>query len=253
MSENPDKIKIIKNLQLLGLREKEALVYMALLELGQAGSSKIIQKTGLHGQFVYDALATLDERGLSTHVVRNGRKKFSANPLKRLESLVSKQQEVLESVTRELRSLSVLPEAQQFEVYQGDESYRDYEFQYLEKVPESSVLNIIGGGKSNNKFFDIIGDQWGDYQALRRAKKIKVRYIGSADQEKFQVTDSKDTEYFEQRVLPGKFSGLVNTNIWPNAVGFNLFGNPVMAFVITNKEIADSYNQFFEVLWNLSK
>src|SRR3990167_10333976 len=67
---------IIMSLEALGLKKKEARVYLALLELGQVGSSKIIQRTGLHGQFVYQALEGLEEKGLAQHAIQAGRKKL---------------------------------------------------------------------------------------------------------------------------------------------------------------------------------
>jgi hypothetical protein len=46
---------------------------------------------------------------------------------------------------------------------------------------------------------------------------------------------------------------MVNTNIWPDSIGFNIFGQPVTSFVISNPIIAGSYKQFFETLWNMAK
>ena len=47
---------LYKKLEQIGLSSKGALVYVALLELGEmVGSGKVITKTGLHGQFVYEA------------------------------------------------------------------------------------------------------------------------------------------------------------------------------------------------------
>jgi len=58
VDDNSDR-DLLKKLEELGLTEKEGLVYMALLPRQDTGSSKLIRATGLHGQFVYDALAHL--------------------------------------------------------------------------------------------------------------------------------------------------------------------------------------------------
>ena len=47
---------LLKQLEAVGLTNKESLVYLALLPRNDVGSSKLITATGLHGQFVYDAL-----------------------------------------------------------------------------------------------------------------------------------------------------------------------------------------------------
>lgn len=252
MSGNIDEDKIVDQLEGLGLKEKEAKVYLSLLTLGEVGSSKVIKRTGLHGQFVYGALASLEEKGLVNHVVQNGRKKFRANSPKRIKSLIEHQKDVVDDVITQLSHMASLPEEQQFEVYQGEASYRDHEFGLLEKAKDDSMINIIGGGESNNKFLEFMGEEIDNYEALRIAKKVKVRYIGSKEQEKFLIKNAQERTFFEYKILPGEFSGLVNTNIWPDTVGFNIYGSPVLAFVISNKDIAESYNMFFETLWNLT-
>jgi hypothetical protein len=91
-SENLDissEHDLIKQLSDVGLTDKEARVYLALLSRQNVGSSKLIAATGLHGQFVYDALARLEQLGLAKHVIQNGRKKFSPNYGSKLQTLFS--------------------------------------------------------------------------------------------------------------------------------------------------------------------
>lgn len=253
MSENIDEIKIIDSLEKLGLKEKEAIVYIALLGLGQVGSSKIIKKTGLHGQFVYEALGHLEEVGLVVHVIQGGRKKFRANSPKRLSTLIERQHQIAEDVIKNLLAITKLPEEEQFEIYQGDDSYRNHEFELLDNAKDSAVINIIGGGVSNNKFIELMGKELGHYESMRTVRKIKVRYIGSREQEEFLKRNTQNRKFFEYKILPGDFTGLVNTNIWPDTVGFNVYGQTTLAFVIKNRNVAESYNMFFETLWNLAK
>ena len=86
MSKNIDK-SLINNLEKLGLNHKEALVYIDLLTKQRpVGSSKIVHSTGLHGQFVYDSLYSLEDKGLVKHSVANGRKKFEPRIIKILNA-----------------------------------------------------------------------------------------------------------------------------------------------------------------------
>ena len=74
-SENRE---LLKGLESFGLSEKEAAVYLALLPYRDIGSSKLVAATGLHKQFVYNALARLEEMGLAKHVIVRGRKNGKA-------------------------------------------------------------------------------------------------------------------------------------------------------------------------------
>src|SRR5262249_47428769 len=83
-----------------GLSEKEAAVYFALLPLKDVGSSKLIHATGLHGQFVYNALDRLEDMGLANHVVQNGLKKINENTPARILSLLEEKKLSAQAIVR---------------------------------------------------------------------------------------------------------------------------------------------------------
>lgn len=254
MSKNLDNIteqKILKNLQVLGLKNKESQVYLSLFKLGEVGASKIVSDTELHNQYVYDALSALESRGLIQHVIKRGRKKFSAKSPNQIIRLINQQKEIAEQVSEQLAKIMVLPEQQKHEVFQGQESYIAHEFNLLEQAELGSELLVIGG--SGDKFAENMADQMKKYDRLRIKKKIKIKYLGSEDQKK-ELTDlKKSRKYFDYKILPGLFTGLVNTNIWDQAINLNIFGQPVTSFVIYNPVAADSYKQFFKTLWKIAK
>ncbi|MFA5871757.1 MAG: helix-turn-helix domain-containing protein [Parcubacteria group bacterium] len=254
MSINIDKNDnsgIKASLKELGLKEKEALVYLALLELGEVGSSKIVKKTGLHGQFIYNSLETLEQKGLVQHIVKHGRKKFSAKNPKTLVGMIDRQKRMAEEVAEKLNEMILIPTRNEFEVFQGKESYTTHEFDLLNLAPGNSELLIIGG--AGDKFSENMGEEIKTYEKLRLAKKISTRYIGSEDQKEYLGKSKRSRKIFDYRVLPGLFTGMVNTNIWPEAIGFNIFGEPVTNFTISSRVIAGSYKQFFETLWKIAK
>ena len=112
-------------------------------------------------------------------------------------------------------------------------------------------MHVIGG--DGDLFFKIMQDNIGEYEYLRDKKKIKVKYVGSENQKTLLLKSKGTRPLFNYRVLPGLFTGLVNTNIWEEHIGFNLFGSPVTSFVVRNKEMAKSYQGFFNTLWNIGK
>jgi len=251
MFDEIENKSILNDLKLLGLKDNEATVYLALLELGEVGSSKIIKKTNLHGQYVYNCLGTLEEKGLIQHLIKNGRKKFTAKNPRILVSLIERQKEIARSVVEKLKEAMVMPPHQHFETYQGEESYIIYEFELLKNAPEGSELLVIGG--SGDDFAKNMNKNLYSYEKLRIEKNISIRYIGSENQKKELMRSKNHRELFEYRILPGLFTGMVNTNIWPASIGFNIFGSPVTVFSISNPVIAGSYKQFFETLWRIGK
>lgn len=255
MSEFIDEIKdgdIRKKLENIGLSEKESLVYLALLPRRDVGSSKIIQATGLHGQFVYDALARLEQLGLAKHVIQNGRKKFSANPPLRLLSLVEEKRLAAQNVARELQERFSGRHEQDFEVFQGETAFMMHQFDMLERVAQDQEAVAICG--PTERFLATLGEgETDEFEKLRIKKGLRVRYIGMEPMRERLTEMKKWRKLWDFRIFPGQSTGLVDTDIWPDNITFNIFGDPVLSFTITNKAVADGYKEFFESLWALSK
>lgn len=250
LDENEKGVLVVR-LKTLGLNEREALVYLALLRLGETGTSSIIRGANLHGQYVYQALGTLEEKGLVQHAIRRGRKKFTAKNPRTLTRLIEHQHVIAQDLAVKLEELMVLPPEQRFEVFQGKEAYIAHEFEILERQLEGSELLVIGG--VGDKFNENVGSRLQEYATLQIKKNITVRYIGSESQRVSMQEIHGRRTLFEVRYLPGLFTGQVNTNIWPDLLGFNIFGEPVTRFTIWNPVVAGSYKQFFETLWQLAK
>ena len=236
-------------LQSLGLSEKEGLVYLALLPRQDVGSSVLIRATGLHGQFVYDALTRLEALGLARHVILNGRKKFSAGSPERILSLVEEKRLSALSVVRQLHRQFAGKHEQSFEIFQGQAAFVANEFAIMEALPEGSTIDVLGG--SEDTYVGLFGPELDEFERLRINKRITVRYISTNGNRSYLQVMAQSRRFFEIRVLPESASG-VETDIVLNKIVFHLYGDPVVSFVFSNQLIADGYRRFFEVLWGLS-
>ncbi len=252
MSKKIDDISdniLLKKLENLGLSEKESRVYIALLSRQNTGTSNLIRATGLHGQFVYQALERLEEFGLAKHAIQNGRKKFSANPPLRILSILDEKRLSAQDVVRQLQSKYVGVTTQDFEVFQGNSAFIAHEFELLKQMPVGGAIDIIGGG--GDSYIGILGDMVNEYERLRIEKKVSLRYLSVVGQHNYLKIMAQTRPFFDFRILPGDTHG-VETDILLDKVSFHLYGDPVVSFTFTNKDIAEGYRKFFEVLWNLS-
>ena len=251
--DNSTEKELIKKLQELGLSDKEALVYMALLPKEDVGSSKLIQATGLHGQFVYSALAKLEALGLAKHVVQNGRKKFSANSPQRLLSLVEEKRLAAQSLAKDLQNRFAGAHEQDFEVYQGETAFVAHQFDLMKSLPDESEYCVIAS--ETEEFSKTIQQNyaWEEYRALWKEKKIRVRYLGTEEQRATLEQRKKDEPFFEYKILPGLAMGKISIEVRPQSVSFVVYGTPLLDFTLSGKEVSDGYRQFFDALWELSK
>lgn len=240
----------LKSLEELGLDDKTARVYLSLLRLPETGTTALMRATDLHGQYVYQALDRLEELSLVQHVVKHGRKKFSAKHPRSIARLIDRKKQIADELAESLATQVNLPKNQRFEIFQGQESYTAHEFDLLHEADEGSELLIIGG--SGDQFVKTMANNLATYESERLTKRLTVRYIGSTSQRDELAKKARERELFAFRLLPGLFTGAVNTNIWPKALSFNIFGDPVMSFVVWNPLIAGSYRSFFETLWQMA-
>ena len=60
-----------QSLRNIGLSEKEAIIYLASLELGPSTIQEISKKAQLKRSSVYDLISSLVERGLMNNFIKN--------------------------------------------------------------------------------------------------------------------------------------------------------------------------------------
>ncbi|EFK97126.1 Transcriptional regulator TrmB [sediment metagenome] len=251
MSKNSDK-NLIDNLESLGLNQKESLVYIDLLGKSvPVGSSKIVKSTGLHGQFVYDALYSLEEKGLVKHSVFKSRKKFEATALHRINDLIEEKRLVAEKTVEMLKVISKKPLGQEFEVYQGEAAYIQHQFEMLEKMSEGGEILII-----STDWGELFTDKkyafFSKYEKLRQEKNISIRFILNEGLREISQKAKKARYGTAYRFLPEhqSYSGMC---VFEDLVDFYLIGSPIIVFAFKDEKISQGYRNFFEVLWGLAK
>ena len=101
---------LIANLKSIGLSDKAASIYAAVLEAGIAYPSSISQTTKLNRSTVYAVLNDLRAKGLVTQIERGKKISYQIEDPVHVQSLIKKQIELAE--TRYERAKKLLPELQ---------------------------------------------------------------------------------------------------------------------------------------------
>jgi sugar-specific transcriptional regulator TrmB len=239
-----------KKLEQLGLSEKEARVYVALLSFGEmVGSGKVITATALHGQFVYTALASLEEVGLVRVATIRGRKKFAANSPTGLTALIDRKKTLADEVAQDLLKLSGKEHVQDFQVFQGRDAYIANEFTELKRASEGETWRILGG--SGDSFMELLGHELELYDEMRKSKRINILYLSTEPNKNTLPREVAHRPDFSVRSIKGYTKNNTNTLIRPESVSINSFANPVLAYYLYSKETAEGYQNFFDALWEM--
>ena len=97
---------LFQDLQQFGLSEKEARVYMALLEIGEASIGLITKKSGVKRTTVYDVIEELKVSSLVGMIKKEKKTLYFAEDPRSLEGKLEERKESLKRMLPELLSIA---------------------------------------------------------------------------------------------------------------------------------------------------
>lgn len=238
----------------LGLSKRESEVYYTLLLVEEALASEISEKTKESRTNTYDTLNSLIKKGLVSYVIKNNRKYFIATDPKKLldwidlkKEEIEKERKIVEKFIPDIFKLRSPKEKKVVvEVYEGKEGLRTMLKETVESSKESKkeflIFNAIAGYL--RELDQIYHER---YYEERKKYRIKSRYIFT-EGEKHPMAP-----YSEYRYLPEHYKSFVATAIHGDEVSFWLLTKPEIVILIKSRELAETYRNNFEILWDLAK
>lgn len=230
----------------LGMTSNEAKVYLALLKSRSAQAGRITKISGIHRRNVYDALERLIQKGLVSVINKGKHKIFVAEPPERILKILEERRNLAEV---EILKLKEIYESDKYKqsarVYYGKSGLRTV---FDDQVQEKKEILVIG---ASMKFFDMLKWYSIQYEKARKKAHIKTKVIfNESDRPEIKKRKFVNSQV---RYLPKEYSGPAATNIYGHKVAIILWIEPPIAIIIENKELADTYRRYFDLLWKLSK
>ncbi len=239
-------------LEEIGLTKSEINVYLALLELGSSTTGKIVEKSKASSSKIYEILDKLMEKGLVSYIIESGVKHFEAAPPERImdyieekEEKVSKQKQELKKLIPELelkRTLSKYKtEATIFKGVKGGETAFRYLINSMTKKDEWIGFIV---SFTNRRYFNLLTKLHG----WRAKKGLKARILfNEKNKEDGKVREK--LPYTKVKYVPDELQTPAIVNVAGNITLINIMSEEVTVFMIENKEVADSFRNQFEKLW----
>jgi hypothetical protein len=220
-----------------------------MLEAGVALPPKaLVLRTNLHRQYVYDALRELEERRLVLKEGQGHRVKYlAASPERLLQDAEKARLDAQDGVSALMRLYDRSP-AGVVEIIRGSSNVVESELQLLREAGEGDFLDIVGG--AGMRWVELFGERVGEWERLRRHKRVALRYIGAGQDVHYNRTRSIIEH--ESRLIEG-IGDIVNVAIRPESVTFNIYEPEVMAVRVKNRDAVASQRALFEVLWQAAK
>jgi len=235
----------------LGFGEKEASIYLALLELGTATVSEISRCAKINRTTGYDILGSLINDGLVNPIGKTKIRKFTAeNPDKVIVFLENK---IKQNQQKLKQAYNLLPEL--FSIYNIEEKPKVKYYEGLERMKEAfedtltakDEILAFGGAQD---MFKVLGEEYSRNYFIKRVKKhISIRGIASNDIKTMEVIKRNQEELRKILIVPNdKFHFSVETNIYNNKV-LIISWKEKFVVMIESKEIVDAQKKIFELAW----
>lgn len=243
-------------LEKLGLSRKEAKVYLAALNLGEASPvSTIARKASIHRTSVYDTLEKLRKRGLVVkNKIKAARYYRALSPKKiinyldekkrELDQILEDAEDLLPDLEAEYKAMSNRPRVN---FYEGEEGLmRVYEETLKAKEEILAYANAAVNHSTINRYLQ-------DYYKRRASKKISLRSISNDSKEDREQHARDKEELRECRLVPkNKIDFTPEINFFDNKI---MIANWKEKFgvIIESEEIAKVFKQTFELAWEAAE
>ena len=244
-----------KELQQLGLSDKEAKVYLASLGLGPSPAQAIAEKAGLKRPTAYYAIEELAKKGLMSSAEQGKKRFFSAESPERLISIIAaqkKQAQALEdglhNILPELNNIfGSIGEHPKVRFFEGKEGIRAVQEDFLAGRVKS-LENIY----PRDDFIKVFSQkEREEYVAKRKKKKIKVRTIYTSQNPPALLTGEA---LVERKFIPyDKFPFSADITIYGDKVAICTYKGKLIGIIIESKEIAETLRMVFNLAWLAAK
>jgi sugar-specific transcriptional regulator TrmB len=231
-----------------GLKESEAQVYVAALELGPTTILEISKKTGIRRTTVYEIIKALISKGLMITESKGFKKLYCSTHPQNLVSIFENKKETLEIVIPELTSLYKSKGGDNsIKTYESLESIKNLYLEILDNYRSGDFCYIIG---NNDKFFGLDPKFFKKYVEDRAKLNIDVRIIVDDSESSHERKKYAKNLNSQVRILPPNMPLPANFTVTNHVFLSQTFESNRMATTVSNKDIINLQKNIFEFIWN---
>ena len=238
-------------LEEIGLTKSEINVYLALLELGSSTTGPIVDKSKASSSKIYEVLDRLMQKGLVSYVIKSGTKHFEAADPSRILDYLKEKKDQLKQQEEDLKQL--IPELElkkklskeklETLVFKGIKGAETAFQDIINTLTSKEELVIIGFSDIDEEFQNFLLR----FHRKRANAKIKLRAIfGESLREmgkKIAEIPNSQIKFFPQGGNP------IAILVYKDKTLFSLASDKLW-IQIKNKNLADSFRNNFEELWD---
>ena len=235
----------------LGLPEKEASVYVALLAAGRSTASEIGRRANVNRATAYVVLDALIQKELVSISGKEPKQEYVAESPDKLPALFKKYQkeakekeEKAHELATQLKSIQKVGNRPQVKFYEGVDGLRTV----FEDTLTATSGKIIAFCAIEDQHAHI-PNYFPEYYQRRKKKGIFMRAIFPRTPEGIERVKENDNEFRDSRFVPAdKFRFHPAINVYDNKTMIASFREK-LGIIIESDEVADTMKKVFELAW----
>jgi sugar-specific transcriptional regulator TrmB len=245
---------LYNSLLALGLPQKEATVYLALLELGRATVSEVSRKAGIKRTTGYVILDSLVNKKLARASGKEPRQEYVAESPDHIAEILKA--EIIERQAKLKAAEELIPQLKSIQSVTDRPKVRFYEgTQGLEQVYEDTLTahEPIRGYANVGEMHKALPKYFPKYYQRRAGKGIAVRAIIPSNAPGKKRASLDATEMRESAIIPeDKYYFAPEINMYDNKVMIASWREK-LGIIIESTEIAEAMKSIFELAWTEAK
>lgn len=239
-------MNLVKTLQGIGIRDVEARVYLACLELGDAPASAIAKKARLKRPSVYVLLKDLMRKGHIASSTRRGITRFIARDPEAIIAAAREHAHAAEAALPELLALAKTggPVKPVIRYYEGEEGIRTILADTI--ATANATIRMWSDAELATK---TLGPAYAEYHQRRAAQHVTARAILEDNATARRLKARAITDRQEVRLVPEKeYNFNDDIIIYSDKVAMISY-RKLIGVIIENEDIAETQTTIFRLAW----
>lgn len=242
--------KLYKKLKSFGLSENEALVYMALLETGEANIAQLTKKSSVNRSTVYLTIGSLREKGLISSIKKRKTLFYAEDPRKMIDNLEKKKADLEKAMPSFLAAFTLLDKKPDIRYFEGETGIKEI-YKDILQTPNSEMLswysNEYKAFFDESFFFDFFIPE-------RKKNKIWLRAIYPENEEMRKLAANNEAHLRQARfIVNDKFKIECELCLYENnKVGIISYKDK-LGVIIASQSIFNTLKSIFEAMWDGAK
>ncbi len=243
---------LARDLEKLGLTEKEALVYLASLELGPAPVQNIARKAEVNRATTYVMIELLTLKGLMSSFDKGKKTMYTAEKPERLHRIVHHERAAVDE--KETTIKKILPDLEAVLAASGERpkvSFYEGE-DGLEAMRETMFESRLEGVEDFVSYDDLrqhlTDESWAKHGERLAKKKIQGRTIYTAEKVA-TISELTQAHWKFRRIPKEKFPMHGELTVYGNKIAMVALKGKLIGVIIESKEMALMLRSMFDLAW----